>query len=354
MLRQPTTHLLRRLHPPPPPLPLLFPPRLKYLHRRQIWSLSAIHPVVLAPLVFAGLTVTLWSYKCMMMILFQSRIIYMPGIPLGARREMISDYASLFHGVVWKKGSITTDDGNTLATATASNGAKGKELLVVYFQGNASSTPPRLPQLSSILSSLSDSHARITILVPSYRGYWTSTGRPSQSCIERDLVAIFSHISRCYPEAETVFWGQSIGCGILMTGFSQNPLPNVVGMVLETPFVSVREMLVALYPQKWLPYRYLGVFLWNRWELVREMDRILMRGWRGKMLVLEAGADELVPEGQAREIANVARTMGVEVDQVTVAGALHVECLSRPKGRKAVVGYLKEMAGNKEQAGKWP
>jgi hypothetical protein len=72
----------------------------------------------------------------MMMVLFQSRIIYMPGIPLGTRREKISDYASLCHGVVWKKGSIATDDGNTLATATATNGAKGKkELLVVYFQG---------------------------------------------------------------------------------------------------------------------------------------------------------------------------------------------------------------------------
>ncbi|KAF8544405.1 hypothetical protein BDD12DRAFT_816216 [Trichophaea hybrida] len=351
MLRQPAAPFLRRLHPLPPPL--LFPPPLQHLPRRQIWSLSAIHPVLLAPLVFVGLTVTLWSYKCMMMVLFQSRIIYMPGIPLGTRREKISDYASLCHGVVWKKGSIATDDGNTLATATATNGAKGKkELLVVYFQGNASSTPPRLPQLSSILSSLSDSPVTITMLVPSYRGYWTSTGRPSQRGIEKDLSAIFSHISYCHPEAEIVFWGQSIGCGILMTGLLQNPLPNVVGLVLETPFVSVREMLVALYPQKWLPYRYLGVFLWNRWELVREMNRILEWGWRGKVLVLEAGADELVPEGQAREIVSIARKMVVEVDLVTVNGALHVECLSRPKGRKAVLRYLREMAGNEENASK--
>lgn len=61
----------------------------------------------------------------------------MPGIPLGARREQISDYSSLCHGVAWKKGSITTDDGNTLATtvSNSANGTKGKELLVVYFQG---------------------------------------------------------------------------------------------------------------------------------------------------------------------------------------------------------------------------
>jgi hypothetical protein len=82
------------------------------------------------------------------------------------------------------------------------------------------------------------------------------------------------------------------------------------------------------------------------------MDRILEWGWRGKVLVLEAGADELVPEGQAREIVSIARKMVVEVDLVTVDGALHVECLSRPKGRKAVLRYLREMAGNKENASK--
>jgi fermentation-respiration switch protein FrsA (DUF1100 family) len=187
------------------------------------------------------------------------------------------------------------------------------------------------------------------MFIPSYRGYWTSTGRPSQRGIEKDLSAIFSHLSRHYPEAEIVLWGQSIGCGILMTGLSKNPLPNVAGLLLETPFVSVREMLVVLYPQKWLPYRYLGAFLWNRWELATEMDKILERGWRGKLLVLEAGADELVPVGHAREIASLARNKGVEIDEVTVDGALHVECLSRPKGRKAVVEYLRGMAENKKR-----
>ena len=41
---------------------------------------------------------------------------------------------------------------------------------------------------------------------------------------------------------------------------------KVDGLVLETPFTSIRAMLVAIYPQQWLPYRYLYPFLWNHWN----------------------------------------------------------------------------------------
>jgi hypothetical protein len=119
-----------------PRLLLLRPP----LRRRRIWTLSTIPPFLLAPAVFTGLTLTLWSYKCLMMILFQSRIIYMPGIPLGARSEKISDYAAHCRGVRWRQDSLRVHDGTVLATATATvnkdaTTTRAKELVVVYFQG---------------------------------------------------------------------------------------------------------------------------------------------------------------------------------------------------------------------------
>jgi hypothetical protein len=125
MFRQPLH--LRHRHCPP------------LLRRRRIWTLSTIPPLLLAPAVFTGLTLTLWSYKCLMMILFQSRIIYMPGIPLGARSEKISDYAAHCRGVRWRAGSLSVHDGTILATATATVNkdatTRAKELVVVYFQG---------------------------------------------------------------------------------------------------------------------------------------------------------------------------------------------------------------------------
>lgn len=180
------------------------------------------------------------------------------------------------------------------------------------------------------------------MVIPSYRGYWFSTGRPSQRGIERDLAAVFKHLREDFGGADKgiVLWGQSIGCGILMEGLAKYPLPNVTALVLETPFVSIEEMLKALYPQKWLPYRYLGWALWNRWELLVALKRILSRGWRGQVLVLQAGGDELVPAEQAGKIAEFAREAGVPVAEEKVEGALHVECMAKPRGRKAVVDFL--------------
>lgn len=119
------------------PLLRLQPPLHPQITRR-IWTLSTTSPLILAPVVFTGLTLTLWSYKCLMMILFQSRIIYMPGIPLGARTEKISDYSAYCRGIRWKEGKIHVDDGTVLATASATvnnSREKEKELVVVYFQG---------------------------------------------------------------------------------------------------------------------------------------------------------------------------------------------------------------------------
>jgi pimeloyl-ACP methyl ester carboxylesterase len=178
--------------------------------------------------------------------------------------------------------------------------------------------------------------------IPSYRGYWGSTGLPSQRGIERDLAAIFAHLKTEFQGAEIVLWGQSIGCGILMRGLEKFPLENVKGIILETPFVSIEEMLIALYPQRWLPYRYLGWALWNRWELLKALRGILLKGWRGKVLVLKAGSDEVVPDGQAERIAKAAEEGGAAVQAETVDGALHVECMVKPRGRKAVVEFLQQ------------
>lgn len=63
----------------------------------------------------------------------------MPGIPLGARKEKISDYAPYCRGIKWREGKIAVGDGTVLATASArldgSGVVRGRELVVVYFQG---------------------------------------------------------------------------------------------------------------------------------------------------------------------------------------------------------------------------
>ena len=66
-------------------------------------------------------------------------------------------------------------------------------------------------------------------------------------------------------------------------------------VVLETPFTSVSAMLVIHYPQKWLPYRCLHHTLGNHWNRRRALSQIATSGTIPKVLILQAGEDELAP-----------------------------------------------------------
>ena len=88
------------------------------------------------------------------MVIFQNKIIYMPGIPLGARRERIEDYAESCSGIQWREVKIPVEDGVILGGAVAevvrtmNKRVSGKsrveslpgkrrrrKVLILYFQG---------------------------------------------------------------------------------------------------------------------------------------------------------------------------------------------------------------------------
>src|ERR1700712_5392077 len=97
----------------------------------------------------------------------------------------------------------------------------------LYMVGNASSIPPRLPFLSPVLRRLRDRAVAdqqtitYTLVCCSYRGYWTSRGRPSEKGIELDAAATLKWIKEKEKDSDNkdsyikkvpvVLWGQSNG-----------------------------------------------------------------------------------------------------------------------------------------------
>lgn len=281
-----------------------------------------------------------------------------------------------------------------------------------------------MPSLSSVLSTLlsiphdTTQEVHYTIFAPSYRGYWKSTGRPSQKGIEKDGSAIFDFLARISDssisgnrsllesveniqsqprpsavqlesntneDVEVVFWGQSIGANIVMTLLAnyiaqrtshsstdttsspQLHLPTAI--ILETPFVSIRRMVYELYPQKWLPYRYLTPLLWNKWDIEEAAHKLSGRGFAPrKILMLVAGKDEVVGTAQTLEVERILkkyldREFGNQlgkvdrgpstetvVERVVIKNALHVECVIKDSGRQAVVQLLHQVARGKFSA----
>ena len=108
------------------------------------FSLASLPTVLIPPVVFTGLLLSLWTYKCTMMIAFQNKIIYMPFVPPFSRSERIEDYANLCRPVQWQNHQIRSLDGTRLTLAVGHiktnpnleiNKTCTSRVIIVYFQG---------------------------------------------------------------------------------------------------------------------------------------------------------------------------------------------------------------------------
>ena len=238
------------------------------------------------------------------------------------------------------------------------------------IHSNGGSLPPRLPSLSVILRSLSHSpslsspppipspnHENWTLLALSYRGYWTSTGRPSEPGLKADAAALLAWTAEHYPQASPlILWGQSLGAGVAVAAAvaaqqSEEALHEeglarlkiIDALILETPFLSIRAMLTALYPQEWLPYRYLYPFLWNHWDSGWALSELSQSPGKRlpRILIVQGGEDEVVPRSHGEELECLCRDGGFDVSRVVVRGALHHDVLGKPQGRRAIVEFIR-------------
>ncbi|KAI1841408.1 hypothetical protein JX265_007444 [Neoarthrinium moseri] len=337
--------------------------------------------VALAPVYFGGLFVALWTWKCCMLVIFQNKIIYMPGMPPNARWEKIEDYSNQCGGIKWREERTRATDGTDLALCVADldigqppNGSETQNpdssVYILYCQGNASSTPPRLPDLSSALCMLKrrlheDAHTtRITFVCLSYRGYWTSRGRPTERGIRLDAAAALQWISHLHEKsttrdgtvlgsldaprpAQVFLWGQSVGAGIATNLAAEHAMPSNLrlnSLILETPFTSIRAMLEVLYPQKWLPYKYLWPFLRNHLDSLTNLGLISSKykdsQTSPRILILEAAKDELVPATLSQRLHDRAAEVGLDSERRAVSGAFHNDTMFRAEGRRTVSEFI--------------
>ncbi|KAB8304909.1 hypothetical protein EYC80_004234 [Monilinia laxa] len=344
--------------------------RPKYGHvQYQRRSFFEIPMFLVPPLYFLGLGIGMWTWKCLMMITFQNKIIYMPGLPPNSRQETIANYQKDCLGIKWREEKIKSTDGTAISlcvaevSSAAGTGRRRRIVYILYFQGNAASLPPRLPFLSTVPRKLEkprsvhDGPVQYVFVCCSYRGYWKSRGRPSEKGIMRDAEATMQWVKRDFEsrlnpnECEIVLWGQSIGAGVA-TALAVNDKIfsgqfRLQKLILETPFLGIKAMLETLYPQKWLPYRHLHPFLRNHLDSWKALDELHERtkrcGLRAPhILILQAGKDELVPESHGDLLEKRCLDLGLEVRREIIQSALHNEVLVRGGGSTIIADAIRD------------
>src|SRR6187402_244984 len=109
-------------------------------------------------------------------------------------------------------------------------------------------------------------------------------------------------------------------------------------------------MLETLYPQKWLPYKYLWPFLRNHldsWTSLGSIQKNFLEAGSKppKILILEAGKDELVPKEHGDALEQRCLEVRLDVDKKVISGALHTEVIVRSEGVLAVVETIETATG---------
>ena len=144
MRLRPTALLYNKIISPPRPCLLTSRLRILPLHfefgipLRAFAPHRSLHTALWPPLVFANILLALWAYKvrfvfsdnrrmrlnfgwaqCMMLIILQNKLIYLPYIPSGARQETIEQYRPQLLGLDWTTTEVRTRDSKKLLACVA-------------------------------------------------------------------------------------------------------------------------------------------------------------------------------------------------------------------------------------------
>jgi len=207
------------------------------------------------------------------------RFIYYPDAHLEATP---SDF-----GMAYEDARFTAADG------TALHGwyVPGRRVeTLVWFHGNAGNISHRLDNLR-LLHEL----VGVRVLIFDYRGYGASDGSPSEAGLYADARGALSYLrSRAdVDQRRVVYFGRSLGSAVAVDLAVDEP---PLGLILETPFTSVREMASRLLPG---PLRAIVPSMFDNLAKIRAIGP--------SKLFIHGDKDDLVPYEQGRRLYEAAR-----------------------------------------------
>jgi uncharacterized protein len=230
--------------------------------------------------------------------------------------------------------------------------------------GNAGNPLDRIPVFTALLNAIPS----LAIFAPAPRSYWTSSGaaRPTQAGLTADYTAALAFAASRFPTSRLTIYGHSLGASIALCLLAPHTDVSkaaavVHGLVLENAFTSVPDMLRVLYPQRLLPYRYLGPFVCDRWDARAAVaSHTFPRDLARRAMVLVSERDEVVPPAMGREIFGALRASGGDQEGwegvggsmrmqepprrfVVVEGALHEDAWRYREWTRAMKKYFEDI-----------
>lgn len=162
---------------------------------------------------------------------------------------------------------------------------------IVYFHGNAGHLRDRVDKLKTFLD------YGFGICAPSYRGYGTSEGHPTEEGLYNDARAAVAFLkAKGVPEGKMVLYGESLGSGIATQIATE--CHEAKALVLEAPYTSTADRGRERYP--WLPV-YLLMKDW--FDSLSKIPKIHL-----PLLIFHGAEDTTIPQHHGKQLLKAGNT----------------------------------------------
>jgi uncharacterized protein len=199
--------------------------------------------------------------------------------------------------------TLHTDDGLELgAWFVPAAGSKDTGTAVLVAPGNGGNRVGRAGFAAEL------ARRGLAVLLMDYRGYGGNPGTPSEDGLAADADAAVRALDELgYPPERTVYFGESLGSGVVAALQARHP---PAGVVLRSPFTELADVGAHHYP--WLPVRAL---LRDRFPVVSHLA-----GSDVPVTVIYGDRDSVVPTALSARVADGAPTLA---ERLVLEGADH-------------------------------
>ena len=233
-------------------------------------------------LVTAGVLVAVIAIVGVLMWSLQRSMIYFPDTSeVPAAADVLEGGQDL---------TLHTSDGLELEAwfAPPTEDAVDRDMAVLMAPGNGGNREGR----AGLAQHLQD--RGFSVLLMDYRGYSTNPGRPSENGLIRDgLAATDALEAQGFAPDQTIYFGESVGGGVVAALLSQRP---PAAAVFRSPFTDLAEVGKRHYP--WLP---VGILLRDRFSVTEHVSRTQV-----PISVIRARHDTVVPAELSTQVAAAA------------------------------------------------
>ena len=233
-------------------------------------------------LVTAGVLVAVIAIVGVLMWSLQRSMIYFPDTSeVPAAADVLEGGQDL---------TLHTSDGLELEAwfAPPTEDAVDRDMAVLMAPGNGGNREGR----AGLAQHLQD--RGFSVLLMDYRGYSRNPGRPSENGLIRDgLAATDALEAQGFAPDQTIYFGESVGGGVVAALLSQRP---PAAAVFRSPFTDLAEVGKRHYP--WLP---VGILLRDRFSVTEHVSHTQV-----PISVIRARHDTVVPAELSAQVAAAA------------------------------------------------